>query len=467
MSEQSQPTPARPARRTFLKTGLAAAIVPRYVLGGRRFIPPSDRVNVAVIGVGGQGIVNIRQLFQQPDAQVTAICDVSPDADYSRFYYGGRAGWQPALQEILKLYAARERAGTAGKCAVYIDYREMLQEEKSIDAVVVATPDHMHAPPTLAAMLLGKHVYCEKPLTHTVGEARRVAEVARQTGVATQMGNQGHSGDGIRQTCEWIWAGAIGKIREVHAWTGAAGWAEGGRPQDTPPVPAGFHWDLWLGPAPYRPYHPAYAPYNWRGWWDFGTGAIGDMACHNLDPAFWALKLGHPASIEAIDTPVHPEIVPAESTVRYEFPARSDEFPAVTATWWDGGRRPEVPGGLSGQYAGNGILFVGEKGHILCPGWGGPPKLLPENLASSFQSPEPTLPRSKGHHRDWLDACKGGEQPSSNFDIAAHLTEVVLLGNITQRVGRKIQWDGPNMKVVGDTEADLMVDPPYRAGWVR
>lgn len=466
MSDQLPKSTGKPARRTFLKTGLAAAIVPRYVLGGRRYIPPSDRVNIAVIGTGGQGIVNIRGLFDHPDAQVVAICDVSPDADYSRFYYGGRAGWQPALGVVLDRYAARERAGTAGKCAVYIDYREMLQEEKGVDAVVVATPDHMHAAPTISAMQLGKHVYCEKPLTHSVGEARRVAETARQTGVATQMGNQGHSGEGIRQTCEWIWAGAIGEIREVYAWTGASGWAEGGRPSDTPPVPSGFHWDLWLGPAPWRPYHPAYAPYNWRGWWDFGTGAIGDMACHNLDPAFWALKLGHPLSVEAIDTPVHPEIVPAESTVRYEFPAR-DGMPAVTATWHDGSRRPAVPGGLSGPVQGNGILFVGDKGHILCPGWGGAPRLLPAELAASFQPPEPTLPRSRGHHRDWLDACKGGTQPSSNFEVAAHLTEVVLLGNIAQRTGRKLQWNGETMQVEGDPEAQQLVDPPYRAGWVR
>lgn len=466
MSQQTQPSVSRPRRRTFLKTGLAATIVPRYVLGGRRFIPPSDRVNIAVIGTGGQGIVNIRALFEHPDAQVISISDVSADADYSRFYYGGRAGWQPALNVILSAYAKRERAGTAGKCSVYIDFREMLEEESAIDAVVVATPDHVHAVATIAAMQKGKHVYCEKPLTHSVGEARRVAEVARQTGVATQMGNQGHSGEGIRQTCEWIWAGAIGQIREVHAWTGASGWAQGGRPTDTPPVPDGFHWDLWLGPARWRPYHPAYAPYNWRGWWDFGTGAIGDMACHNLDPAFWALKLGHPTSVETIDTPVNPEVVPAESTVRYQFPARED-FPPVTVTWHDGRRRPEVPGGLTGPVMGNGILFVGEKGYILCPGWGGPPRLLPKELADSFQPPPPTLPRSRGHHRDWLDACKGGEQPSSNFEVAAHLTEVVLLGNIAQRVGRKIEWNGAEMKVVGDPEADALVDPPYRAGWVR
>ncbi len=466
MSQQPQVSLSRPRRRTFLKTGLAAAIVPRYVLGGRRFIPPSDRVNIAVIGTGGQGIVNIRNLFEHADAQVISISDVSADADYSRFYYGGRAGWQPALNVILSAYQKRERAGTAGKCSVYIDYREMLDEERAIDAVVVATPDHVHAVATIAAMQCGKHVYCEKPLTHSVGEARRVAEVARQTGVATQMGNQGHSGEGIRQTCEWIWAGAIGQISEVHAWTGAGGWAEGGRPTDTPPVPAGFHWDLWLGPAPWRPYHPAYAPYNWRGWWDFGTGAIGDMACHNLDPAFWALKLGHPTSVETLDTPAHPEVVPAESTVRYQFPAR-EGLPPVTVTWHDGRRRPEVPGGLTGPVMGNGILFVGEKGYILCPGWGGPPRLLPKELADSFQPPPPTLPRSRGHHRDWLDACKGGEQPSSNFEVAAHLTEVVLLGNIAQRVGRKIEWNGAEMRVVGDPEADALVDPPYRAGWVR
>ncbi len=453
------------SRREFFNRSAAVAaftVLPRYVLGGRGFVPPSDRINIAMIGVGGQGVVITRALFAHPDVQIIAIADPNEESDYSGFYYGGTAGRGPAMELIRSHLAEREPAGTAGTCTAYVDYREMLEKEQAIDAVVVATPDHAHAVTTMAAIHLGKHVYCEKPLTRTVAEARRIAEAAREAGVATQMGNQGHSGEGIRQTCEWIWDGAIGTIREVHAWTGAGGWAQDGRPSETPPVPEGLDWDLWLGPAHYRPYHPVYAPFNWRGWWSFGTAAIGDMACHNLDPAFWALHLGHPVSVEAIDTHSHPEIGPAESTVRYEFPARGT-LPPVTATWYDGPRRPPRPPELeeAEPYQGNGILFIGEKGVILCGGWGGAPTIYPTRLADSYVPPEPSLARSKGHHRDWLDACKGGPPASSSFDVGGLLTEVVLLGNIAQRIPGKIHWDGASIRA---TSVDL-VDPPYREGW--
>jgi predicted dehydrogenase len=452
-------------RQLLVSSGIATAslsIVPRSVLG-RGLVPPSDKVNIAIIGTGGQGIVNIKALFGQPDARVIAIADPNEESDYSRFYYGGTAGRGPALRLIQQ---HREATGENGECAAYLDYREMLDKEKDADAVLVATPDHVHAVATMAAINLGKHVYCEKPLTHTVYEARKLTEAAREAGVATQMGNQGHSGEGIRQTCEWIWDGAIGPVREVHAWTGASGWAEGDRPTETPPVPETFDWDLWLGPIPYRPYHPAYAPYNWRGWWAFGTGSIGDMACHNIDPAFWALKLGHPTTVEAIDAEIHPEIVPAESTVHYEFPARED-LPPVTLTWYDGRRRPTRPEGMGAneQLEGNGIIFVGEKGSILCGGWGGAPRLLPSSLAESYRAPSPTLPRSDGHHRDWLDACKGDALPSSNFNYAGPLTEVVLLGNVAQRSKGKLEWDGRHMTVTNNAEANQFVQATYRGGW--
>jgi len=454
------------SRRAFFKTGAVASamtIVPRHVLGGKGFVPPSDSVNVAVIGTGGQGLTNIRSLYELPDVQVVAIADPNEESDYSRFYYGGTAGRRPALALLGELNRARN---ATIRVAEYLDYRLLLEKEKSIDAVLIATPDHVHAVATLAALSLGKPVYCEKPLTHSIAEARRVAVAAINSGIPTQMGNQGHSGEGIRQTCEWIWAGAIGKIREVNAWTGANGWASPDDKLETPRVPSTFDWNLWLGPVAYRDYSPAYAPYNWRGWWAFGTGGIGDMACHNLDPAFWALKLGHPVSVEAIDTPVHPEIVPANSTVRYEFPAR-EGMPPVTVTWYDGDRRPPKPEGMPPQEEldGNGIIFVGEKGAIVCPGWGGPPKLYPDSLARSFQPPSPTLPRSRGHHRDWVDACKGGRLPSSNFGIAGPMVEVVLLGNIAQRIPGKLAWDGEAMKVRNHPEADAWIDPPCRAGW--
>lgn len=442
----------------------AATIVPRSVLGGSGYVAPSDRVNIAVIGTGGQGITNIKSLFKEADARIVAIADPNEESDYSRFYYGGTAGRAPALKLIEE--HNKELGQPTPKCTPYLDYRTMLDQEQAIDAVLVATPDHGHAIATMNAIERGKHIYCEKPLTHTIYEARRITEAARKAGVATQMGNQGHSGEGIRQTCEWIWDGAIGAIREVDSWTGANGWASGGRPTETPPVPKTLDWDLWLGPAPYRPYHPAYAPYNWRGWWAFGTGSIGDMACHNMDPAFWALKLGHPQTVEAIDTEIHPEIVPMESTVRYEFPARGD-LPPVTLTWYDGPRRPAKPEGMdpSKPLGGNGIIFRGEKGSIICGGWGGAPTLLPENLAQSYTPPAKSLERSNGHHRDWLDACKGGSQPSANFDYSGPMVEVVLLGNVAQRSGKKLEWDGPRMTVTNDAGANLYVQTTYREGW--
>jgi len=283
------------------------------------------------------------------------------------------------------------------------------------------------------------------------------------------MGNQGHSGEGIRMTCEWIWAGAIGKITEVHAWSDAGGWAKGpGRPKETPPVPKGLNWDLWLGPRDYRPYHPAYHPYNWRGWWAFGTGAIGDMACHNLDPAVWALKLEAPISVEASSPGVDSEVVSQCAIYRYNFPARGD-MPPVKVTWYDGGLRPERPEELEEDQVlgggGNGILFIGEKGKIMCGGWGGTPVILPQSRMDEFQKPPKTIPRSKGHHRDWLDACKGGPQPSSNFEYAAKLTEIVLLGNVALRTRKKIYWDHENMRAKNAPEAEKFIKETYRKGW--
>jgi predicted dehydrogenase len=349
----------------------------------------------------------------------------------------------------------------------------MLDREKAIDAVVVSTPDHSHAVITMAAIKRGKHVYCEKPLTHTVEEARKVALAAREAKVATQMGNQGHSGDGIRQTCEWIWDNAIGNVREVHGWSHTGGdWSSGftARPKETPPVPAILDWDLWLGPMPQRPYHPAYVPYNWRGWWEFGTGAIGDMACHNLDPAFWALKLGHPTRVDASSSPLNSETAPLASIMRYEFPARGD-MPAVKMTWYAGGLMPPCPDGYGSEKSwrqqgnGNGILFIGDKGSIVCDGWGGAPTLIPETRMKSYTAPVSTLPRVANHHRDWLDACKGGPTACSNFDYAGPMTEVVLLGNVALRAGKQLEWDGEKMKATNAPEADEYVRCNYRKGW--
>jgi len=466
---------ARISRRSFIGGAAAAAtsfaVVPRYVMGRSGYTAPSEKLNIAIIGTGGQGTQNIKGLLGHSDIQVMAICDVNEQSDYSRFYYGGTAGRKPAAELIEKHYAGNKATAEYKGCTRYIDFRQMLEKEKAIDAVLVATPDHIHAVATMAAIRHGKHVYCEKPLTHSIYETRRITEAARQARVATQMGNQGHSGEGIRLTVEWIRDGAIGDVREVHSWSHTGGdWAVGltARPTETPPVPSGLDWDLWLGPVKRRPYHPAYAPYNWRGWWDFGTGANGDMACHNMDPAFWALDLGHPVSVEGSSSGINSETTPLKSTIHYEFPARKGQ-PAVKVTWYGGGLMPprpeELEPGRELTGGGNGILFVGDKGKIMCPGWGGNPRIIPEEKMKAYKLPPKTIPRVAGHHRDWIDACRGGKPASSNFDYAGPMTEVILLGNVALRTGKKLTWDGANMKATNAPEADEYIRPEYLNGW--
>ena len=458
-------------RRQFLGSAAAAAaftIVPRHVLGGAKFVAPSEKVNIGLIGAGGQGRTNVRALFHEPDCQVIAVADPGKEWDLSKFYYGGKGGRGPVAEEIEKKYA--EKTPNA-KCAQYADFREMLEKEKSIDAVLIATPDHLHAFISIIAMKMGKHVYCEKPLTHNIWEARTVARVAKETGVATQMGNQGHSGEGLRQCCEWIWDGAIGKIQEVHGWTSAGGFSKRGQAAEAAPMPEGLNWDLWLGPRADRPYHPRYTPFNWRGFWDFGTGAFGDMACHNIDQAVMALKLEHPLTVEANPAFVDPEVTSPSNTFVYEFPARGD-MPAVKLTWHDGGKMPPTPPGLDPNDSkqrlgdgGNGILFIGEKGLITCAGWAGMPRVLPLDLHREYKRPEKTMPRVKGHHTDWLQACKGGTPASANFEYGAKLTEIILIGNVALRSKKKLEWDGPNMKAKNAPEADQFIKEQYRKGW--
>lgn len=460
-------------RREFIGSSAVAAAalttISCSVLGKSIKPAPSERINLAFIGTGDMGMGNLNDLIRLPDVEVVAVCDVAQVVDYSHVEFGGKAGLKVALETVEKYNAKQKKSGTSKGCAGYVDFREMLDKETGIDAVVVATPDHVHAVACMAAIKKGKHVYCEKPLTHSVYETRVVTEAARKAGVATQMGNHGHSGEGIRLAVEWIRDGAIGPVHEVHGWTGVgrADWVQTkGRPKERPPVPETLDWDLWIGPAPFRPYHPAYAPYNWRGWWDFGTAAIGDMACHNLDPAFWALDLGSPISVEASCSGLNDESVPFGSLYHFEFPARG-EMPPVTLKWYDGGLMPPRPRELEeGRIMGDeGVYFVGEKGVIKMGGWAESPRLIPESKMKSYKRPPKTIPRIRGHHRNWIDACKGGNPASSNFDYAGPLTEMVLLGNVALRTGKKIDWDGPSLKATNAPEANKYIKPVFRKGW--
>ncbi len=453
-------------RRHFLKGAAAAAgvftIVPRYVLGGEGNVAPSEKVNIAIIGTGGQGIVNMKQLFEEPDARIAALCDLNEESDYSMFYYGGTAGLKPAAELV------KEKYGQA--CPTYRDYNQMFEKE-DIDAVLVATPDHSHAMVALAVLNKKKHLYCEKPLCRTVYETRVVTEAARKAGVATQLGNFGHSSEDIRLCCEWIWDGAIGDVTEVHSWTntGARRWSSLNEPPtETPPVPAGFDWPRWLDPVPARPYHPDYAPVRWRAWWQFGSGTIGDFACHHLDPAFWALKIGEceTFSVEASACSNTDEMCPAASLVYFDVPQRGNMGP-VRLTWYEGNLRPARPRILeaSRNLGEHGILFIGTKGMILGDGWGRSPRIIPEAAMKAYKKPPKTLPRVKGHHRNWLDACKGLDKASTHFDYAGPLTEFVLMGNVAIRAGKRLDFDWKNLKVTNDEAANEFLKPKYREGF--
>jgi len=461
-------------RREFMMTAASAAaatILPRHVLGGPGFVAPSDKVNVALIGAGGQGRTNTRSLFQEDDCQVIALADPCEEWDMSPYYYGGMAGSGPVRDEIEKRYA---ETTPNFRCAVYEDFRVMLEKEKAIDAVLIATPDHSHAFISIYSMKAGKHVYCEKPLAHDIWEGRLVAQVAKETGVATQMGNYGRSSEGHRQAAEWIWDGAIGRITEIHAWARGGGFASGGgRPEGEPEVPAKLNWDLWLGPAEWRPYNPAYAPFSWRGYWAFGGGGLPDLAVHHLDPAFNALALEDPETVEA-SAPgrVDDEVCSTGVFATYRFGARGDRGP-LTVYWYDSGLRPPTPLGIDPDdprqrlgESGSGIYYVGEKGIITSGGWSGMPRLLPLELHQEYERPPKTIPRVPGHHADWLQACKGGRPASSNFEYGARLTEVVHLGNVALRTGKQIKWYGPNMTATNAPEAEKYIEKSYyREGW--
>ncbi len=515
-----KPTSSRAAsessvsRREFLAQSATAAlgfaIVPRHVLGGLGYVPPSDKVNTAFIGVGSQGQRVMLRFLKEPDVQGIAVCDpykggpgypqwdthefcnsvrellgvtsgwdwLSPDnpiqLTHALQVTSGVSGREPCQKIIEAYYGSQQRSGNYHGCSAYSDFRELLEKQSDLDAVVVCTTDNLHAAVSVAAMKKGKHVFCQKPLTHTIYEARRMAEVARETGVATQIAVANQASEDTRLLCEWIWSGAIGPVRQVANWSSRPFWPQGlDRPKDAEPVPDGLDWDLWLGPAPERPYNHVYVPFVWRGWVDFGCGSLGDMGSYSFDTIFRVLKLEAPQNVEASCTERYPETYPWANIVRYEFPARGD-MPPVKFNWYDAGLKPARPDELEenrplkgeGEEDDEGLLFIGDHGKILCGFNGANPKLIPQARMDAFQPPPKTLPRSPGNEREWLDACKGSKvKPGGNFEFSGMVTETLLLGNVTTLVAQKLNWDRPNLKAVNSEAAQKYIRPERSKGW--
>lgn len=461
-------------RRSALQLGASAAasafafqIVPRHALGGPGFVPPSEKVNVALIGCGGRAQGNFKGLAKHQDAQVVAVADPCGSVDMSKLnIYRTVAGRLPAKAEAERVYGGRT---PNHKCADYEDFRVMLDKQPEIDAVLISTPDHQHAHGAVHAMRAGKHVYCEKPLTHNIREARLIRQVAAETGVATQMGNQGHSKSTMAETIEHVQSGSIGEIKEVHAWVPTKRW---NRDLVAPPTvaevkPDNLNWDLWLGPRAERPYHSAYAPVRWRDFWEFGCGALGDFACHDLDSATWSLNLSAPSTVEAFAAgKSHDELAPHGSICYFDFPARGDQK-AVKVTWYDGGLMPKFPEAARSrinEYR-RGVMFVGTKGHLFCKGAGGAAWVLPANGGDEPAAPKQTIRRVADHYRDWLDACKGGPAALSNFDYATRLTEITLLGVLALRAGQRLEWDHDTMTATNVPDIEPLINGTYRKGW--
>ena len=445
------------SRRKFLKKSIVIPsifIVPRHVLGGTGYTSPSDKLNIAGVGVRkwGMGSGNLSQCESE---NIVALCDVDYKSSVATF-------------------------NKYPKAKVYKDFRIMLENQTDIDAVVVATPDHNHAVITMMAMKMGKHVYCQKPLTHTVYEARAITEAARKYKVQTQMGNQGRSSDEIRKLKEWIDDGAIGPVRELYAWTdrpiGGNAWdtfAVKAKSKEKPPIPDGLDWDLWLGPAKYRDYHPDYHPLTWRAWIDFGTGSMGDMGCHILDPAFYALELGAPSEIQATSTHYIPEIesqtYPSASIVRMKFPKRGNH-PELKLTWSDGRIQPPVPDEFSNgeQFTLSGAMLIGDNGKITHNSHGASGvKIIPEEKMLEYNQPKSYIPRvNTSHEKDWIRACKDGNPASSSFEYGGPLTEMALLGMIAIRCkNEKLLWDSKNLRFKNNEKANSLLHKEYRKGW--
>lgn len=450
-------TVQKQSRREFIaKSGLAFSgltILPSFILGGKNHHSPNDKLNIAGIGVGGMGK---NYLNGAATENFVALCDVD------KLLYNRMLNDDKILKEYKPGFIEKIRAAR-----YYKDFREMLDKEKDIDAVMIGTPDHTHTTAALAAIQKGLHVYCAKPLTRTIYESRVLSAAAKKAGIATQMSTQSDANEEFRIIREWINDGAIGDVYEVQIWCDRPIWPQGiARPKEIVPVPATLDWDLFIGPAPMRPYNPAYHPFNFRGWFDFGTGALGDMGCHFFNPVVKALKLGYPESVQASSTKVFPETYPIGSIVIFEFPARGDK-PAVKLTWYDGGLKPERPAELESnkEFPSTGILFRGTDGALLCDSVGDNPRLIPETKMNSYKKPQKTEERSIGHYEEWVASCKGGKPAGVEFGYGSMLTEIVLLGNLAIRSGKKLEWDGAKMKVTNDENANKLIREPYFNGW--
>jgi predicted dehydrogenase len=450
------------SRRDFIRSAgpvlAGLTIVPRHILGGPRNLPPSETIHVAGVGIGGVGHGQINSISRQTNTRIVALCDV--DDIYADKTY--------------KLFPQARR---------YRDFREMLdKEEDKIDAVYCGTPDHTHTVISLASLEKGKHVCCVKPLTRTIQEERILARAAQKAGVATQVTASSNTSDAACRLCEMIWDGAIGDVREAHIWSNRPLWPQGMlRPPGQDEIPRTLDWDLWIGPAPMRPFvdkwpdgdlalrqvkasknpPPAvYHPWNFRGWWDFGTGALGDMGCHHFNHVFRALKLRYPASISASASKVFDETAPLTSIVTYDFPAR-EGMPPLRLTWYDGGLKPPRPPQLEPgrELPASGNMYIGDKGIILDN------RIIPESKMKAYKPPPKTLKRRSGTWGEWVEAIRGGEPTGCNFDWASILTEAVLLGNIAIRTGKQLEWDAENMKFTNDRTANQYIRPNYRSGW--
>jgi len=516
------------SRREFTAAAFSAAaftIVPRHVLGGAGFTPPSDKINLAVIGLGRQGMAVMMNLLQLPEIQVVSVCDVNQGskeyAEYDsnstltaarRLLGAGYENWgddwaspgtaqltksfstslgiggrEPAKRLVEAYYASRNESESYKGCAAYMDFRELLEKQTGLDAVYVATPDHWHAPISIAAMRKGKHVLCQKPMAHSIGEARRMAEVAREMKVATALPVNNPYTPATRSISDWIADGAIGRVREVHNWSSRPYWPQGiDRPKESQPAPQNLNWDLWVGPAPMRPYNKAYLPFVWRGWYDFGCGSFGDMGCYSFAGVFKILGLTPPTAVEACSGESYEETFPQASIVHLDFPAREGR-PEVRMSWYDGGLHPPRPAGITEEderkfkHREEGVMYVGEKGIVLAGFNGQNPRVYPpspkyvetprqearpEVRPDAGGQPTPRPPRRDSAIDAWIAACKGGPAALTNFEIQAPVTEAFLLGCMAQRLpGEKLLWDTAQVKVTNNEKANGYVDPPYRNGY--